>query len=367
MKLLSAVAVNNSTNSVQLGERNNAFARSDLAIRIDEEIPGLPTENWMSNRIGTVAFFTNPLENLQAPAVAGTRNELEAHATIFVPFNTDFTTATNNREILGITNLSDFMTFSIFAQTGGAGWSLFAGRNDGSASQEPIENFTTTPGHVYHVVLRVLGQTATTASDGSVEVWVNNELIESRQNVSFTTRQGGLLIGEPQITAGGPNIHYYMRDVLVFSGLSTEPLTPPTYYRAEALTVVGGSVDASNTFDLPVNGAAGLVDGTDGTFAEGLNSDDRFSHTVVSNKGVLSGTTEAQIVYVNSTKATTENNEPHISVSSLDGTVIAETSYIDNTTGTFTERYLALDLEHDITDLKVNVSNTPIVDNGGII
>jgi len=357
MNLVAALAANAADTTAALARRNNLTGNPNFyTVEVDEVIPGLPTENWVTNRIGSTGFTMPSVVDFQLPET-GTQREMEFHGTIYVPFNTDLESPSTSRDIFTMESFDNGVAARLRYNTDG---DLQLTVGSGTTNLQVLEGFRFVPGHVYHMVTRVRGETSASTNDAAVELWINGELMITQTDISLTTSTGGATLqGRPRCIVSGPDTIFLIRDLALFEGgWSTAPGIAPRYFRVEALAPV--SVEAENTFTIPGNDPVTLSDNVDDTFSEGDNDGDRLAVKLAPVKSTPTGITESQLVFIRSTKSTTENNEPTVGLHAGDDSISDEDTYLDLTTDSFTDRRFSLNVEFDINDIDLRVTNNEV-------
>ena len=172
MSILSILSPDGAVDRNHLERQNNLQLGSGVNLEVDVEIPGLPTQNYLSVSFGSGSGGPR-LPSYPLPP-AGEQVELEFHATVVVPFNTDFSDTTTNTDILSIigfplvTQTRVQADGSILSRVGfiSVTWT----NPDGSP-------FQFQPGFLYHMVYRLVGSSNNGVEDALFEVWVNDCLL----------------------------------------------------------------------------------------------------------------------------------------------------------------------------------------------
>lgn len=351
MSILAILSPDRVLNRNQLISQNNLNLGGSGQIQFDVEIPGLPTQNYLSSSLG---FSTGGarLPSYPLPPV-GEQVELEFHATVVVPFNTDFSNATTTNDILFISGFP--LTVQTRVQADGSIRSQVSmitvtwTNPDGSP-------FQFQPGFLYHMVYRLVGSSDSNVDDALFEVWVNDVLVASSVDARFTNGPLGRLPAPDNnfnflAVASGPGLEFLVRDVVVFDELQSAPGVAPPYFAVERLDVGAATVGAGNTFTLTA--PSELQDGSEATLAEGLNTGD-----VLELELTATDVSEHQHLYISLGKATTENNDVLISIGSNGNQDMVDLQPLN--TGTFEDSYFPLNISAD-QNLVFRVTNRDLV------
>ena len=338
MSILAILSPDGALDRDHLIRQNNLNLGGSAELEIDVEIPGLPTQNYMSAPFGFSSGGAR-ISSYDLPP-AGEQMGLEFHATVVVPFNTDFSTANTTSDILIITGFG--MTVQTRVQADGS-ISSRIGTVSAPWVNPDGSPFEFEPGFLYHMVYRMVGSSTVGEPDAIFEVWVNGVLVANLVDVMFVNSTAGRLSPPTNTSnflavASGPGVDFLVRDVVVFDELQSDPGVAPPYFAAERLDVGMSVVGAGNTFTL--TGPAILSDGSDDTLAEGLNTGD-----VLELELTATDASEHQHVYLGLTKVTTENNDVGISIDSNGNQDLV--SFEPLNTGPFEDNYFPLNASAD--------------------
>ena len=295
MSILAVLSPDGAVDQIHLERQNDLRLLAGVDLEVDVEIPGLPTQNYMSASLGNTSG--GPRLALYPLPPVGEQVELEFHATVVVPFNTDFSNPNTTVDIFYISGFP--ITLQTRVQADGSI------RSQVSMVLETWTNpdgspFQFQPGFLYHMVYRLVGSSDSNVDDALFEVWVNDVLVASAVDTRFTNGPLGRLPAPTSnnnflAVASGPGFNFLVRDVVVFDELQSAPGVAPPYFAVERLDVGAATVGAGNTFTL--TDPAELEDGSDTTLAEGLNTGDVLELELTATEA-----SEHQHVYLGLTK-----------------------------------------------------------------
>jgi len=345
MKLVKATTPRTDISFSQLNTSQNvSISTSFLQIQSLADINGYPTADWYFIRFGTTG------NQLLAQGIQqiGAAREFEIATLCYVPPNLDFSNLTNGNRHLLFSNFNDTRGFRVDVRLGRL-WI------ENTPSGDVDTGFDIQSNNLYHFVLRVRGQTSRTSNDGYASFWVNGVEVYSESDYNWSTSsdpRARLEDGTHFHFWSGPNDSYgcYFRDMVILEGFSTPQADPPDFFRVDVAPL--GSVNPETTYtgaDVPT-----LTDITDSTFASGPNSNDVLSLDF-NTPDVLGLDLIGAYVWLDKTKITLENAEVTATLKLQDDSFSATDTFLETTTDSFNNRYIAFDMEGNVNNSNVNL------------
>jgi len=350
MNLLQAVALNGLSSINQVNRATgSAYSSSFSGFRQDVDIPGLPTENWISARFGDTSGHTR-WEQDDSPGF----KFAEATMLMFVPFNTDLSNIDPGRDVLRFEGGGQNTWVGVRQRADGSYFGWWG--NLGNFDDLDIEF---QPGFAYSITFRVRGQSASNTSNASVELFINGELKWSRDNFQISTANGTTFQGTNELVTSGPGVEFFYRDIVVWDEWTTDAGVAPVYYRAEMITSQDMVEDAASTMTAPALGISALSDEDSRTFYLGDADGEFLQIGITEPSHSLGGVSSAQRIAVESTKGSTENAIAELRVT---GGLGAETrTWEDLSTDSPSYRYFTTNVDaDDVSEISVRITSNEL-------